>query len=103
MKRLSSELLAKTVLSRRKEQKLSQQNLSKKTGINRALISRIESCSFVPSVEQLENLAEALNFDLTELFVDESTHTRPAIGHKYRIAVAGTGYVGLSIQISYPG
>ena len=99
MKRLSSELLAKTVLSRRKEQKLSQQNLSKKTGINRALISRIESCSFVPSVEQLENLAEALNFDLTELFVDESTHTRPAIGHKYRIAVAGTGYVGLSLAV----
>ena len=99
MRRLSSKLLADTVAVGRKRLKLSQQKLSELTGINRALISRIESCRFVPSVEQLENLAGALGFDPTDMFVDGSTSTKSTINHRYRIAVAGTGYVGLSLAV----
>ena len=43
--------------------------LADATGINRALISRIEQKDFVPSIEQLESLSEVLNFDLTDMFI----------------------------------
>ena len=63
MKHLSSKLLAETVISRRKAIKMSQLTLSKKTGINRSIISRLESEDYTPSVDQLLALAEVLEFD----------------------------------------
>ena len=54
MKKLSTQKLADTIASLRKSQKLSQQELADRTGINRALISRIEGQDFTPSIEQLE-------------------------------------------------
>ena len=98
MKKFSSALLAQTVKSKRKERNLTQAQLSDITGINRSMIGRLESETFKPSTDQLEALAEALGFEVTDLYVEESI-TAPAAQtiKPYHIAVAGTGYVGLSI------
>lgn len=98
MKRLNTEMLSDTVVSRRKSCGLSQAQLAEATGINRMMIGRIEKNDYVPSIEQLQALSEALNFDITELFVEEEKSSIPeSVSGKYNIAVAGTGYVGLSI------
>lgn len=99
MKKLSLHLLADTVVSRRKALKITQAELSKTTGIHRGLLSRLESQDFTPSIDQLQALAEALNFDPTELFVDTATTVTIGIDRSYKIAVVGTGYVGLSLTV----
>ena len=99
MKKLSIQLLANTVVSRRKDKKITQAQLSKVTGINRGLLSRLESRNYVPSIEQLEALGEALNFDPTDMFVDTANTAPISVEKSYRIAVAGTGYVGLSLAV----
>ena len=96
MKKLSPQKLADTITSARKSQKLSQQALADRTGINRALISRIESQDFTPSIEQLEQLADALHFDLCTMFEDDRFTPLPPVSPLH-IVVAGTGYVGLSL------
>ena len=73
MKKLSQSRLADTVMNGRKEKGMTQAQLADATGINRALISRIEQKDFVPSIEQLESLSEVLNFDLTEMFIKADT------------------------------
>ncbi len=92
MKKLSQELLAQTIISSRKNKDMTQQQLADATGINRAVISRIESKDFMPSIVQLETLGEVLDFEPTDLFVDQKQEQK-----QYSIAIAGTGYVGLSI------
>ena len=69
MKKLSPSRLADTISRLRKEKNMTQVELSDATGINRALISRIEQQDFMPSIEQLESLGEALDFDITDLFI----------------------------------
>ena len=100
MKRLSTDKLIKTITNQRKSKSISQTQLSELTGINRSMITRIEKGDYIPTIEQLQNLADALNFDITELFVEDSPSasiSTDAPTKKYNIAVAGTGYVGLSI------
>ena len=98
MKKLSFRLLAETVKTKRKEKGLTQIDLAKLTGINRSMIGQLENMTFKPSIEQLEALAEALDFDITSLYVDDAKSTPKAVPAKrYKVAVAGTGYVGLSI------
>ena len=99
MKKLSMQLLADTVVSRRKALKITQAQLAKTTGIHRGLLSRLESQDFTPSIDQLQALAEALNFEPTDLFIDTAMTTPINIDRPYKIAVAGTGYVGLSIAV----
>lgn len=96
MKKLSQSLLADLVATKRKEQNMTQQALANATGINRALISRLEKEDFLPSIPQLEALCEALGFEPDEVFVD-NTNNKLASPAPLNIAVAGTGYVGLSI------
>ena len=96
MKKLSPSRLADTVVRLRKQKSMTQAQLGEATGINRALISRIEQQDFVPSIEQLENLGYVLDFDITELFTNSSSE-KIASPSPLNIAVAGTGYVGLSI------
>ena len=74
MKKLSIQLLADTVVSRRKAGKITQAQLSKATGINRGLLSRLESLDYVPSIDQLQALGEALDFDPTDI-MSPSPHT----------------------------
>ncbi len=137
MTTLSLSLLAKTVTAKRKKLKLSQTVLSQKTGINRSLISRIESKNYSPSVDQLLALSDVLGFELQEVFArgtgtntgscanagsypnavscpgvetlnsetmgSEITGSEPTgsahIPSACNIAVAGTGYVGLSLAV----
>lgn len=96
MKKLSQSLLADLVATKRKEQNMTQQALADATGINRALISRLEKEDFLPSIPQLEALCEALGFEPDEVFVD-NTNNKLASPAPLNVAVAGTGYVGLSI------
>ena len=51
MKRLSMQLLADTVVSRRKALKVTQAQLAKMTGIHRGLLSRLESKDLTPSID----------------------------------------------------
>ena len=67
MKKLSMQLLAETVEGRRKSLKITQAQLAEKTGINRGLLSRLESQDFTPSIEQLQALGEALNLPTCSL------------------------------------
>lgn len=98
MKKFNAAHLTDLLISARKRMKLSQQQLSVRTGINRTMISRIESGDYIPTIPQLERLAEALAFDPTDLF--EAPATAPVAAHSpYNIAVAGTGYVGLSLAV----
>ncbi|WP_311516621.1 nucleotide sugar dehydrogenase [uncultured Anaerococcus sp.] len=97
MKKLSIEKLAKTLASKRKEKNITQAKLAEITGINRAMISRIESLDYTPSIDQLQGLAEVLGFEVVDLFEEENKKKYQVLDKKYKIAVAGTGYVGMSI------
>lgn len=97
MKHLSLELLAETVNSKRKALGLSQTALSEKTGISRTMFTRLEQENFAPSVDQLLCLSEVLDFDYRDLFEDDTVEVKPV--ERKKIAVAGTGYVGLSLAV----
>ena len=86
-----------TILSKRKALGLTQASLSEKTGINRVMIGRIENKEYMPSIDQIERLGEVLGFEVTDLFVSEEALKRIKPNKRYNIAVAGTGYVGLSM------
>ena len=98
MKKLSLKLLSDTVEIRRKEKKITQSELSKLTGINRALLSRLESQTFTPSVDQLLALAQILDININDLFT-QTDDTDQSLDEPVKIAVAGTGYVGLSLAV----
>ena len=91
MKKLSYMKMADTIIAKRKEQKLTQAQLAEMTGIHRGMIGRIESLDYIPSIDQLHAIAEALNFEVVDLFEDSkpSDH-KPVFNKKYSIAVAGT-------------
>ena len=99
MRNLSETLLAQTVAARRKALKMTQQQLAKATGINRALLSRIENRDYTPSVDQLLALCDALQFEIGEVLERSATAEQPESARSYRIAVAGAGYVGLSLAV----
>lgn len=100
MKKLSQSLLASTVTGKRKEKKITQQQLADLTGINRGMLSRLEQQDYIPSIEQIEKLGEVLDFEVTDLFVSsEPSSSSLPVERTYRIAVAGTGYVGLSLAV----
>lgn len=102
MKQLSLKLLVQTVKSRRKTLNLTQAELSRRTGINRALLSRLESADYTPSVDQLLTLSEVLDFNMNDLFTEQNPGSADEL-NTYRIAVAGTGYVGLSLAVLLAG
>ena len=104
MKKISTKLIAELVNAKRKEQKITQEQLSKMTGINRSMIGRIENEEYIPAIDQLQALAEALGFEITDVIVDdapaaERTEEHVSVARKYNIAIAGTGYVGLSLAV----
>ena len=115
MKKLSLSLLSDTVTSRRKALKITQAELAKRTGINRSMLSKLESQEYTPSIPQLQALGEVLSFEPVDLFLDTDMKSisvptattqvisgetdNKATGLPFRIAVAGTGYVGLSLAV----
>jgi len=106
LKKISTKLIAEIIVRNRKAQKLSQAQLAEKTGINRSMIGRIENEEYIPTIEQLQALAETLGFEITDVMVDEQgaalktqANARISVDKAYNIAVAGTGYVGLSLAV----
>lgn len=97
MKKLSIDELSRIIISKRKEKNLTQSQLADITGINRVMIGRIENKEYIPSINQLQILGEVLDFEVVNLFKEEKITNKPRINKKYNIAVAGTGYVGLSM------
>ncbi|WP_153048102.1 helix-turn-helix transcriptional regulator, partial [Streptococcus suis] len=68
-KEFSQEFLKNIILSKRKELGYSQQELSDLTGINRAMISKLEQGEYLPSIPQLLSLSNVLDFEINSLFV----------------------------------
>lgn len=99
MKKLSTQQLSQLITTNRKKLALTQQDLADKTGINRSMISRMEAQDYLPSIPQLEQLANCLNFDLTDVFVDDAPKSTQELDKPHKIAVAGTGYVGMSLAV----
>ena len=99
MKKISLEKLSDTLVRQRKAKKMTQAQLARATGIHRAMIGRAENRNYIPSVEQLQTLGEVLDFEVTDLFVEDAAQKAksPILARTYTIAVAGTGYVGLSV------
>ena len=99
MNRITQEQLSKTIKLKREELGMSQLDLAKKTKINRAMISKIENNTYMPSISQLEDLQEALGFSLEEIRENKNRTNRKTKLEPKKIAVAGTGYVGMSIAV----
>ena len=98
MKQFSRDKLAGLIKTARKESGMKQQELADAAGIHRATLSHIEQKEYTPSIAQLEALANVLGFDISEVFEEiPSEQATPAEPKK--IAVAGTGYVGLSLAV----
>ena len=109
MKKLSIDKLVETIHSLRKKKGLTQAQLAHATGINRAMIGRIENKDYVPTVEQMQMLGEMLGFEVVDMFVgdigaqpdaddvEKISAAQTIVDKPYNIAVAGTGYVGLSL------
>jgi len=96
MKNFSISKLAETILAQRKLLNLTQQELADKAGINRSMLCRLENQDYVPSLDQLTRLANTLQFDVTDVFIE---YSKPVFQHivPRNITVFGAGYVGLSI------
>lgn len=112
MKQLSLQLLAKTILVKRKQFRITQARLSEMTGINRSMLSKLESKEYIPSIEQLQALGKVLHFEPGDMFIKPDDYpeklakliadadaTIPMPSRRYKVAIAGTGYVGLSLAV----
>lgn len=101
MKKLSVEKLAATIAKKRKSKNLTQAQLAGMTGIHRGMIGRLENRDYIPSIPQLQKLGEVLDVEVVDLVEEEEPEAMatPVLNQRYQIAVAGTGYVGLSIAI----
>ena len=97
MKRFSIKKLGEIMVDCRKATGITQVQLAKMTGINRSVLSNIENGTHIPSIEQIEKLADALGFELADLFTEQRAE-ETKMG-EYNITVAGTGYVGLSLAV----
>lgn len=95
MRELSMDKLKRIVIERREALGFTQEVLAEKSNIHSDIIIRLENDEYVPSISQLNMLAKALKFDISELF--EETECKQTRLKNYRIVVVGTGYVGLSI------
>ena len=96
MRNFSISKLAEIILAQRKALDLTQQELADKAGINRSMLCRLENQDYIPSLDQLTRLANTLQFDVTDVFIE---YNPPVFNHVVprNITVFGAGYVGLSI------
>ncbi len=98
MKHISNEALAARIKAGRKQKGLTQLRLAELSGINRSVLSRMESGQFTPSVDQLLALTELLDFPIQDVLEQEPAGETAALPRQ-RVAVAGAGYVGLSLAV----
>lgn len=81
MKHLSLTRLSDLLKQKRNQKHITQEQLCSQTGINRNMIGRIERMTYIPTIPQLEKLAEVLSFDIEELFVDDD---KPSVYTAFR-------------------
>lgn len=98
MKKLSLQLLADTITHRRKAMNLTQQLLADKIVIDKIVIERLEACDYYPSIQELESLSEIFGFDPTDFYIENQSIDFTPVSPK-NIAIAGTGYVGVSLAV----
>ena len=75
MKSLSLIDLAEAIKKGRTEKEITQEQLCERTGINRNIIEKIERMDYIPTIPQLEKLAEILSFDVDRLFIENNQPT----------------------------
>ncbi|MDO4484535.1 MAG: nucleotide sugar dehydrogenase [Clostridia bacterium] len=97
MIKISKTKLAARIASGRKGKQLTQAQLAEATGINRSMIGRMENGEYMPSVEQIEKLGDVLGFEFADLLEEPCKAAAKQTLPPCNIAVAGTGYVGLSL------
>lgn len=99
MARFLLEKIATAVHDNRKKNNLTQAQLAEKTGINRAMIGRIEKYDYAPTLDQLNELIRVLNLNPLDFYGEEKPEKAEDVLAPRKIAVAGTGYVGLSLAV----
>ena len=124
MSNLNLTSLATAIRTKRKAMGMTQADLAKKTGISRSALSKIETKEYTPSLEQLAAICDVLELKPAAVLADinnpsaESTEVSGNTGKNtnnadkaaakdtiklpkggYKVAVAGTGYVGLSLAV----
>ena len=82
-----------------KDRNISISELSNNTNINKEILEAILKGKYNPDINTIELLADFLGFRITDLFVDKpKIYKKSSISTK-KIAIAGTGYVGLSLAV----
>ena len=71
MSKISMSKLSTLMIDKRKEMNMTQEQLQEETGINRLQIGKIERCSLVPSVAQIESISKALNFSVKVIIEED--------------------------------
>lgn len=109
-----SELIGTRVAGRRAALKLSLDEIASRTGVSRAMVSRIERGEVHASAVVLDRLCAGLGISLSELFArdaaspllkraDQPLWTDPSSGYIRReIAPAGTGSPVKIVEIEFP-
>ena len=67
--------LIRSLLEARRAAKITQKELSERTGISQADISRIETGEANPSMQTMKRLAEGLGMQLRVIFVPQDVHS----------------------------
>ncbi|MGI6111493.1 MAG: nucleotide sugar dehydrogenase [Bilifractor sp.] len=99
MKSFSKNLMISQITSARRAKHMTQQALADASGMNRGMIVRLEAGDYMPSIEQLDRLCAALQLDPAGFYINSTGSSKLPKASPLRIAVAGTGYVGLSIAV----
>lgn len=99
MRKIKLDLLTKVIKQKRNDNNITQKQLSDLTKINRSTISKIENGTYWPTIEQLEIIGDTLGFEIEDILENEKISKKTIKEPKAKIAVAGTGYVGLSLAV----
>lgn len=67
---VNKENLGKIIKQKRREQKLTQKQLSEKAGLSRSYLADIENGRYAPSLETLVSIANILNLNLNEILLN---------------------------------
>ena len=98
MRNFSISRLADIVTKQRKELHLTQQQLAEMAGMNRSMLCHLERQDYVPSLDHLSRLTNALQIDVTDVFIEYNTPVFYQVIPR-KIAVYGTGSNGLSTAV----
>lgn len=99
MKSISATKFRDAVIAKRKILRLTQKEAAEKARMDRTMLGRLERGDYTPTLEQLQALQNALNIDINDMLEDASIEKDTSQCKPMNIAVAGLGYVGLSLAV----